>query len=95
MTDRIHGRPSSMLAYQPEGPKQVRAAGPVRGMMAQQANFTTKDQDAEQNLVRYMGDADQGVQRYRVSVNSMGGEYAESADFHAGQFTRISTGREA
>jgi hypothetical protein len=83
MTDRIHGRSSSMLAYRPVGPETVRAAGPVSGIMAQQVNFTSQDQTSEQNLVRYLADANQGVQRYQASVNGTGSAYADTEEANA------------
>jgi hypothetical protein len=86
--DRIHGQPSSMLAYRPEGPKKVRPAGPVPGIMAREVGFTTRDQDGEQNLVRYMSDARQGVDEHRTGVNGTGAGYSEADLFNAGQFSR-------
>ena len=89
MTDRIHGRPSSMLAYRPEGPETVQAPGRVSGIMAQQINFTTKDETAEQNLVRYMADSEQGVQTYRTSVNGTGVQYADTENVNADQLRSV------
>lgn len=92
---RIHGRPSSMLAYRPEGPETVQATGPVSGIMAQQTRFTSQDQTGERNLVRYLTDAKQGVERYQVSVNGTGAEYAGTDIFNAGLFDRVGAETEA
>jgi hypothetical protein len=86
--DRIHGQPSSMLGYRPEGPKEVRATGPVPGLVAQEANFTSRDQAGEQNLVRFMTDANQGVERHRTGVNGTGAEYVATDDVNAERFDR-------
>ena len=89
MTDRIHGRTSSMLAYRPVGPETVRAAGPVSGIMAQQVDFTSQDQTGEQNLVRYLAAANQGVRTYQDSVNGTGAAYASTEDANASGINSI------
>ncbi|MBB4906421.1 hypothetical protein [Actinophytocola algeriensis] len=87
--DSIHGRPSSMLAYRPEGPEQVRAAGPVSGLMAREADFTDRDQAGEQNLVRYMTAAQHGVTAHRTGVNGTGTEYDATDQANADPFDRM------
>jgi hypothetical protein len=91
MSERIHGLPSSMTAYRPEGPAVVAATGPVSGPIAGNANFTARDQAAEQNLVRYMSDARQGADEFRTTVNRNGGEY-ETTDLFNGSLFDLDTG---
>lgn len=92
MSERIHGRPSSMLAYRPEGPTEVRAAGPVSGQVAVNANFPQQDQPAEENLIRYMSEARQGAEKIRSAVNRNGGVYSDVDLFNGVQFDRVGDG---
>jgi hypothetical protein len=89
MADMIHGRPSAMQAYRPEGPNQVEATGPAQGMMASASNFTPQDQTGEGNLVQYMTEAKQGVRKYGSTVNGTGGEYLTTDIFNGVQFDRV------
>ncbi len=95
MSETIHGRPSSMLAYRPEGPDQVRATGPAQGLMAGASNFTPQDQAGEENLVRYLTEAKNGVRKYGAAVHGTGGEYFSTDIFNGAQFDRVGDGTEA